>query len=456
MKVQVWSFGCLRSTLTLVNPDGSLGPDLAESWESSADAKAWRFKLLKGLEFHNGKTVTVEDVIGSVNHHRKEESKSSIKSLLAGIEELKADGDNVIFTLKSGNADFAVLMADQKLGIVPVADGKADVLSGIGAGAYKVERFDPGVAAHAVRFENYHRTDAGFFDAVSLLAIHDPAARSNALTSGTIDYMDRCDLKTVDFLKRDSSLKVSVVAGNLHYGLPMNTKVAPFDQNDVRLALKYGIDREAMLNTVLSGYGTVGNDHPIGPAYRYSAKDLEQRKYDPDKARFHLKRAGMGSLTVGLSIANTAFPGALDVAALYREQAGKCGIDIEIIREADDSYWSAVWLKKPWCASYWAGRPTEDLMFSLAYSKEAKWNETSWDDERFNSLLLQARSELDDAKRRDMYEEMQRILWEKGGALIPVFANFVGAHSVKLTNSGKLAGNLDNDGARICQRWWFA
>lgn len=453
---QVWCYGCLRNGLTLVNQNGGVDPDLAESWESTPDAKTWRFKLRSGLEFHNGKSVTVEDVVGSVNHHRSEESKSSIKALLADVEDLSTDGNNVVFNLASGNADFAALMADQKLGIMPVTDGKADAVSGIGTGAYKVESFEPGVAAHSSRFANHHRSDAGFFDAVSILPILDAAARSNALTTGDIDYMDRCDLKTIDLLKRNSNLVVTVVEGNLHYVLPMNTNVAPFDSNDVRLALKYGIDREAMLNTILRGYGTVGNDHPIGPAYRYSAKDLEQRAYDPDKAKFHLKRAGLDTLTVQLSIANTAFPGAIDAAVLYREQAAKCGIEIDVVREADDSYWNAVWLKKPWCGSYWAGRPTEDLMFSLAYAKDAKWNETGWDNARFNELLLTARSELDEAKRRDMYGEMQRILWESGGALIPVFANFVGAHSTKLTNTGKIAGNLDNDGARICQRWWFA
>jgi len=99
----------------------------------------------------------------------------------------------------------------------------------------------------------------------------------------------------------------------------------------------------------------------------------------------------MDSLKVSLSAANAAFEGAVDAATMFREQATKAGIDIEIVREPADGYWSSVWMKKPFVVSYWGGRPTEDWMFSQVYASDAKWNESYWKDPAFDKLLLEAR-----------------------------------------------------------------
>ena len=188
----------------------------------------------------------------------------------------------------------------------------------------------------------------------------------------------------------------------------MRTDTAPFDNNDVRLALKYALDREALLKTVLRGHGAVGNDHPISPANYYHASELPQRTYDPDKAKFHLKKAGLTSLSVDLSAADAAFAGAVDAAVLYREHAAVAGIEINVVREPNDGYWSNVWMNKPWGMCYWGGRPTEDWMFSTSYAAGASWNDSFWNHERFNKLLLLARAELDETHlRREMYVEMQ-------------------------------------------------
>jgi peptide/nickel transport system substrate-binding protein len=243
--------------------------------------------------------------------------------------------------------------------------------------------------------------------------------------------------------------------GFLHYTAPMNTGVAPFDNNDVRLALKYAVDREQLLEKILKGHGTLGNDHPIAPSVPYHA-DLEQRVYDPDKAKFHLKKAGLDSLTVDFSAADAAFAGAVDGAVLMREHAAPAGIDINIIREPNDGYWSNVWMKKPWVACYWGGRPTQDWMFSQAYAEGANWNDTYWSHERFNKLLLEGRGELNAAKRAEIYGEMQQILRDEGGVVVWAFANYVYAMSDKVQHGPDVAANWELDGGRYVERWWFA
>ena len=446
----------LNNHIAEIGTSGKLEPELAESWEASDDAAQWTFKIRKGVEFHNGKTLDADDVVASVNHHRGEDSKSAAKPLLEQLKNIKTDGkDTVVVELEGGNADFPFIISDYHIAMLPSKDGKVDALSGVGTGGYVLKGFEPGVRADYKRNPNYWKEGRAHFDSVEQLSITDVVARTNALTTGEIDVMDRCDIKTLHLLERNQNLKVEETTGTAHYTIPMRTDTAPFDNNDVRLALKYALDREALLRTVLRGHGAIGNDHPISVANRYHAADLPQRSYDPDKAKHHLKKAGLDSLTVPLHAADAAFGGAVDAAVLYKEHASKVGINIEVVREPNDGYWSDVWMKKPWCMCYWGGRPTEDWMFSTAYASGASWNDTFWEHEKFNKLLIEARAELDEAKRREMYVEMQRILSDEGGVVVPLFNNFVFATSTKVEH-GPMQGNWDLDGAKFVERWWFA
>jgi peptide/nickel transport system substrate-binding protein len=453
------SFGQLRNNLTEIAPDGRLIGELAESWDATADAATWTFRLRKGVEFHNGKSLEADDVVASFNHHRGADTKSAAKGIVAPVKDVKADGKHtVVFTLAGGNADFPFLVSDYHLVICPAkSDGSIDWQSGTGTGGYVLERFDPGVNTVVKRNPNYWKPGRAFFDSVENLFIGDAAARTNAVKTGEIESMANLDLKTVHLLKRDKKLQVFPVTGNKHATLPMLTDVAPFDNNEARLALKYAINREELVQKILKGQGEVGNDSPVGPAnvYRATAEELPQRPYDPDKAKFHLKKSGLGSLSVKLHLADTAFEGALDAGQLYAESAKAAGIAIEVVREPNDGYWSNVWLKKSWCASYWGGRPTEDWIFSQIYSSGADWNEARWEHERFNKLLVEARGELDKDKRRGLYVEMQRIVHAEGGSVIPMFMAYTHAASKKIGLPAQLANNWELDGHKNAERWWF-
>lgn len=452
MMNQILINGQLGNNLVEIDHQNTPIPELAESWESSPDAVTWHFKLRKGVEFHNGKTMDADDVIHSLNHHRGENSKSAAKVIVESIKEItKDDKYSITFTLKSANADFPYLLSDYHLIIGPAT---SDFTDGIFSGGYILQEYEPGIRALATKNKNYFKSDRAFFDQVETLGINDVNARTNALKTGQVDIMNRCDLKTVHLFKRMKGIQVIRQDGFKHYTFAMQCNQAPYNNNDVRMALKYGIDRELMLKTILRGYGALGNDHPISMANRYHASELPQRQFDPDKARFHLKKAGFSGEEFSIHTADAAFVGAVDAAVIYKESAAKAGINIKVVREPDDGYWSNVWMKKPWCSVFWGGRSTEDMMFSTAYAADAAWNDTSWKNTRFNELLVQARAELDDTKRRNIYVEMQSLVRDDGGVVVPMFAADLAATSDKIAH-GPISAVWELDGLRAPERWWF-
>jgi peptide/nickel transport system substrate-binding protein len=445
----------IHGRLTEIAQDGSLKPELAESWEATPDASEYRLKIRKGVTFHNGKPLTVEDVIVSINHHRGEGSTSAAGPIVKPIVDMQAEGDDVVvFKLSGGNADFPVILSDFHLAICPAKDGKMDWSEGVGCGSYMLKDFNPGVSASFERNPNHWRDDVGWFDTVEMLSLVDQNARTTALVSGDVDAVDRVDLKTAGLLSRKPGIVIQSVAGTQHYTFAMATNQDPFTDNHVRQALKYAVDRQELVDKILFGYGTVGNDHPIGPGQRYFNSELEQKTYDPDKAKWHLKQAGIDSVSIELSGADAAFVGAVDAITLYQNSAKPSGINITPKREPNDGYWSDVWMKKPFAAVYWAGRPVEDQMFTTTYSCGASWNDSFWCNERFDELLVAARAELDEDKRRQMYWEMQDIVSNDGGVVVPMFANYVFAVSDKVGH-GAFGSNWDLDGERWMERWWF-
>ncbi len=445
-----------RSYLTEITADNKLGPDMADSWEPNADATQWTFKLNKEASFHSGKKVTANDVVASLNFHRGEDTKSAAKTLLETVKDIKAEGDNaIVVELSSGVADFPWLMTDYHLVILPAKEGGGiDWESGDGAGPYKIAKHEPGVGTSLVRHDGWHREGA-YFDAIEFTVLNDPNARQTALLTGVVDSITSVDLKTLSLLKRRDDVLIDNTPSGSAITLPMFCDVAPFDNVDVRLAMKYAINRQEIIEKIMFGTGTAGNDVHVSSNMPYYA-ELEQRTYDPEKAKFHLKKSGVDKVSVELSATDSVYPGAVDMCILYSEHAKAAGIDIKVVREASDGYWSNVWLKKSFCLVKWGARPTPDNMLTLAYAADAAWNESHWQNARFNELLVQARSELDDAKRTEMYKEAQMLAKDDGGTVLPVFTNFVCARRSNVMHGDSVSASWENDGGRAAHRWWFA
>ncbi len=409
-----------------VSAKGEIDYRIAEEVSSNADATEWKFKIRAGVEFHDGKTVTADDVIATLKRHTDEKSQSGALGIVQGISEMSASGDMVTLKLAAGNADLPFLMADYHLVIQP-GGGVDNPAAGIGAGPYKVVAFEPGVRHVFEKHANYFDTTIGHADTVEILVINDNTARTAALQAGQVHMINRVDPKIIDLLKGVPGISIEAVAGRGHYVFIMHCDKAPFDNKDLRMALKLAINRQEMVEKILGGLGSIGNDFPINAAYPLFDDSIPQREYDAAKAAEHYKASGHDGSPIVLRTAPGAFPGAVEAAQLFQQSAAAAGIPLEVKVEPDDGYWSNVWNVEPFCASYWGGRPVQDQMYSTAYLSTADWNDTKFKNEEFDSILLAARAELDQTKRKEEYSKMAHILRDEGGLILPMFNDFVEA-----------------------------
>jgi peptide/nickel transport system substrate-binding protein len=432
-------------------PDNKPVPELAESWEAKPGAVDWVFNLRKGIHFSNGKEFDADDAIYSLNLHRGA-SKSGATRTMKAISDIKKTGPSQItLSLASADADLPYVLTDYHVLMVP--NGFTDWARPVGTGAYTLGTFDAGVRCALKRNETYWKPGRANADTIEITVINDASAMLSALLSGQVDIIHRVKPDEVALVKKKPNLTVVQAPGGWHAIMPMMTDRAPYANPDIRTALKYAIDRDAVLKTMFSGYGSVGNDHPIPKGDPYYNSSLPQTKYDPDKARFHFGKAGMPDAKILLQASDAAFGGAVNMAELYQANAKKAGIAIDVTKEPADGFWDNVWLKGSFTTSYWGGRPAATQMMGVAYKSDAPWNDTRWNVPKFDRLLSEARAELNETRRRAYIWEMQEMLHTDGGAVIPVFRDWLDAHND--TVGGYLPHNgFDLCNGRVCEKVW--
>jgi peptide/nickel transport system substrate-binding protein len=410
------------SSLTRLSSNLTAQPEIAEEFLPNADATEWTFKLRRGVEFHDGKTLTADDVIYSMNRHMGENSPSRAKALVADVERWeKVDDYEVRAILKTPNSDLPIILGTFQFKIVQ--DGATDFSKPVGSGPFRVVEFTPGVRARGAAFENYWG-DGPYLDEIENFAISDPVARVNAFLAGDVDAIQGLPPQAIDTVRGAAGKAVLETESGSYISVVARRDIGPGDNDDLVLALKHLMDRERLLRGTLRGTGTLGNDQPINKAYADHFDGLPQRMLDPEKAKFHFERSGIGSAQIPITVAEVA-PGSVDQALFLQREAAAIGMNVAVQRVANDGYWSAVWLTAPICVASWVMRPTANIMLTLAYASDARWNDSAWRSEAFDDLLVKSRAATDAGLRRQMYADMQTMIHEQAGTIIPVHRNFV-------------------------------
>ncbi|MEW6346922.1 MAG: ABC transporter substrate-binding protein [Paraburkholderia sp.] len=418
--------------------DSSLTPQpaLAESF-SSSDAKVWTLKLRKGVTFHDGKALTPADVTYSLMRHKNPATASKVKSVADQFDEVKASGpDEVQITLTVPNADLPAILATPQL--VIIKDGTTDFSTAVGTGPYKLKTFKPGVSTVGARNDNYWRPGKPYLDEVELIGIGDDSARVNALLSGDVHLISAVDPRATQRVASTPGYAIKETKSGLYTDLIMRRDNPLTGNPDFVQGMKYLFDREQIRTAVFRGYAVIGNDQPIPPGHRYYFAGLPQRPYDPDKAKFYLQKAGAVGLALPPVYATSDANGSIEMAEMMQLSAQKIGVNLTVNRVPPDGYWSNHWMKHPLGFGSINPRPSADVLFTQFFKSDAPWNESGWKNPQFDQLLLAARAETDDARRKQMYADMQTIVSNQGGIGIPSFISLLDGYDKRLKGLGSI------------------
>jgi peptide/nickel transport system substrate-binding protein len=418
--------------LTTENDNWKVLPDLATSWKPNANGTVWTFQLRKGVKFWDGKPLTSADVVYTfrrvIDPKTGSEGASQMSFLTkAGIQP--AGKYAVKFITAKPVAELPLLITNKNTFIVENG-ATTDTLrtKGAGTGPFIPVNFQPIQQVHTFkRNPNYWRKGLPKAPCLQLYVIQEANSMLAALQTGQVDFSQQVDYSVVPALQNDKRVKLMATGASTSMTMPMWTDTAPFDNVNVRQALKKVIDREQMVKTALLGYGVVGDDNPVPP----TSPDAWRHKVpgpDIPGAVKLLAAAGYNSahpLKVDIYTADM-IPGIVNMVQLYKQQAAKAGIDVNVITGPPSEYWDNVWLKHPFEVSAWSARPA-GLALSIAYLQNAPYPESHWKVPAYDALIQRANTTVNPAARRKLYQQAEQMLTEQGGEIIPMFQRVVAA-----------------------------
>jgi len=421
----------LYERLVDFKPDGSIYNQLAEDFSPSKDARRWKIKVRRGVSFHDGSPLTAADVAYSLQYIINPASKANAGSQLSFIKPQnirKLDKYTVLITLDDPSATLRTTLSNR--GITIFKRGTTDFAVPNGTGPFKYKSFAPGERSVFVRNGAYRIHGGPYVDSVEIISISDPTARLNALAAGQVDAIGQLDFKLASQVTGNSKLRLINAGSGVYTCQFVFIDDPSFSDPRVRQALRLMVDRRQIIQNALLGYGRIGNDLAcwLDPDY---AKQIPQRPYDPEQAKFLLKQAGKDGATFVLSTSDVA-PAMLDSSVLIAEQAKKAGITINLNKAPADQYWSNYYLKNPFACTNWGYRPLDTQIAEGIESKAGGANETHWFDPKFDKIVAQARRTIDNKKRHDLWVGAQKMLWDQGGYIIWGFLNNVDATSSKV------------------------
>jgi peptide/nickel transport system substrate-binding protein len=420
---------------------------LAESVEAD-NPKQYTIRLNKGIEFQNGKTLSADDLIYSLQRIGTQANGLTGFAATASmdIKNLKKiDNLTVQLPLHSPDSTIPQTLASYTFGIVPEGYKafSGDASTQIGTGPYQLKSFTPGQQSVSERNPNYWRGDGSpYFDQVTIIDFNDATAQVNALQGGQIDAMTDLPAAQVNAVK-SKGLEALISQTGGWVPLCMAIDAPPFDDNRVRQAMRLIVDRKQVMEQIGSGYGQIANDlySPFDEGYD---ADLPQREQDIDQAKSLLKAAGKEGLTVDLHTTNGA-SGMVQLASVFASQAKAAGVTVNV--KNDPNYYGDSYLKLPFSVDFWGTRgylnQVQQGTLPTSPYNETHWPPKSGPGSTFESLYKQALAATDSSKRIELEHEMQKLEYDNGGYIIPYFNSLIDGYSSKVQGLSPSKGTLN-------------
>jgi peptide/nickel transport system substrate-binding protein len=435
--------------LTYTNNSLQVKPWLATTWKANKDLTVWTFQIRRNVKFHNGKTLTADDVVASFRQYLNQKTSQILSALPATMIEpsgvVKTGPYSVQFRLKAPNNAFPYLVSQTTYQAIiqPAAiAARPDtwVSSGmIGTGAFRLKSQNK-QRAELVRFNGYWGGKAPL-DRVVITFYADPAPMVLALRGGQLDVVVQMSPQQARSFKNNSRYRVYTVPVSSHNMFGLRVDTDPFKDARVRRAIALTLNRPDIINRVLLGAGALGNDSPFFSKYP-SSVPLPQRKQNLAQARALLKEAGQENLKFTITTHNQF--DVPDYAAAIQAAARQAGITIDLDVMTYDDYYAAVgggdyatttpWLNKPATITEYGARGAPNLYLTAAYQSGGIWNASKYSNNQFDAAARAYLGSADLKTQRKHAKTMETLLLRDTPVITAYFLAFTGASSSKVRN----------------------
>lgn len=408
----------LYDGLVTLNDELEAEPDLAKDWEWVSETEVV-FELREGIQFHDGSTMTAEDVKFTFDRVLDEEMGSPWRDQLEPISEITADDDTTVtFHLEEAFTPLeAVIVRKNMAGCIlsrEAIEGGADpATEAIGAGPFKLRNWESGAGLELERFDDYRNSDAVLLDGVSVEFIPDPTTLTTALEGDDIAMIDTVPGQDLDRLEGDPNIQIYESAGvNIRY-LGFNTREeSVFSDRQVRQAASLAINRDEL--TQVLGPEFQPNPSPIPQTIEWAYRDdLPMQSQDTDQAQQLLEEAGATGASINLNVWEEDPWG--QIATVAQEMWNGVGFEAEIQVFEFGTFWDKVTAEHDYDAFVlgWTGLTDPDQYMYPQFTTDATWNWMGYSNSELDDILENARRTADRSERTELYGQAQEIVAEE-------------------------------------------
>ena len=431
----------IYETLTKINEDGSVAPLLAESWTASSDLKTYTFKLRKGVKFHNGEPFNSAAVKFSFERNAAATSTNKDKSLFQSFEKVETpDADTVVISVKYSEPNLPFLLGQASGSIVEPKSAPTDVTQPVGTGPYTLGSWAKGSSMTLVKWPEYRNAAAIKLAKVTIRFIGDPAAQVAALLSGDVDAFPRVGAaRSLAQFKADPRFSVLIGGSKAKTIVGINERKKPLDDVRVRRAILAAIDRKAMIDGAVDGFGSpIGSFYTPGSLGYVDTTDINP--YDPEKAKKLLAEAGV-TTPLELTLKLPPPPYARQGGEILAAELAKIGI----VAKIENVEWAQ------WLSQVFTGPHNYDLTivshvepFDLVKLTEPDYY-LGYKSDAFNALYKQIMATPTEADRAKLLGDAQRMLATDAVAGFLFQPQWITITSKKLKGVWKEVPQFEND-----------
>jgi peptide/nickel transport system substrate-binding protein len=420
-----------------------LQPMLATKWTPSKGGAVWTFTLRPNVKFHDGSTMTADDVVYTFQELANPKNASNALSTFAGVLKpegvVKVDSGTVAFHLEAPNGNFPYLVSSDNYNAIIVPKG-TDFgkwqKTFMGTGPFKFQSYTTNVGANFVANPDYWG-GAPNLQSTAFTFYTSQQPQILALQGGQVDVIVQFVVQGAQALLNNSSYNIIKLKSANHRELSMRNDQAPFTDKRVRQAIALSLDRPGMVQALLQGFGVVGNDSPFSPKFPSTDTSIPQRTQDLTKAKQLLQAAGHGG-GFTTQLATEQYEEIPQLATVIAEAASKIGVKINLKVENQASYYGKAtfgnsdWLDATMSLVDYGDRGVPNVFLNAPLLSDGTWNAAHFKNPTYDNLVKQYTAAVDLQTQRQIAGKIQTLLLDETPLIIPYFIDGLTATSTSV------------------------